>query len=81
MGRVGADFMDLAKPGLIKQYCMPNAIFTFEEYLNDFASPATKANGAKLIGELVAGVSDANMKERMTRALGEIDAGKRDIYF
>ena len=81
MGRVGGDFMELAKPGLIKQYCMPNAIFTFEEYLKDFASPATKAAGAKLVGDLVAGVSDANLKERMTKALGEIDAGKRDIYF
>jgi len=37
MGRVGADFMDLAKPGLIKEHCLPNAIFTFKEYLNDFA--------------------------------------------
>jgi len=81
MGRVGSDFMDLAKPGLIKQYCMPNAIFTFEEYLKDFASPATKAAGAKLIKELVAGVHCADLQERMTRALGEIDAGKRDIYF
>ena len=81
MGRVGGDFMDLAKPGLIKQYCMPNAIFTFEEYLNDFASPVTKAAGAKLIDELVAEVSNTNLKEKMTRVLGEIDAGKRDVYF
>ncbi len=41
-GRVGHDFMDLAKPGLIKHYCMPNAIFTFVEYLEDFASNETK---------------------------------------
>ncbi len=25
-GRVGNDFMDLAKPGLIKEFCMPNAV-------------------------------------------------------
>ena len=81
MGRVGADFMELAKPGLIKQYCMPNAVFTFEEYLNDFASSATKTAGEKLISELVAGVTDANLKERMTHAISEIDSGKRDIYF
>ena len=30
-GRVGHDFMDLAKPGLIKEFCMPNALFTFRE--------------------------------------------------
>jgi len=81
MGRVGSDFMDLAKPGLIKQYCMPNAIFTFQEYLKDFASPATKAAGAKLISEMVSSVHCGNLQERMTRALDEIDAGKRDIYF
>ena len=81
MGRVGGDFMDLAKPGLIKQYCMPNAIFTFKEYLNDFASPATKAGGVKLIKELIEGVSDENLRERMMRVLDEIDADKRDIYF
>ena len=34
-GRVGADFMDLAKPGLIKEYCKPNAMFTFREYLEE----------------------------------------------
>jgi 2-iminoacetate synthase len=41
--------MDLAKPGLIKEYCMPNAIFTFREYLNDFATPETKEKGMKLL--------------------------------
>ena len=41
-GRVGNDFMDLAKPGLIKEYCMPNAVFTFREYLEDFAGPEVK---------------------------------------
>ena len=81
MGRVGGDFMKQAKPGLIKQYCTPNAIFTFEEYLNDFASPETKAVGGKLIKELIDGYQGADLKERMVRVLGEIDAGNRDIYF
>ncbi|MEI7613342.1 MAG: [FeFe] hydrogenase H-cluster radical SAM maturase HydG, partial [Betaproteobacteria bacterium] len=33
LGRTGADFMDLAKPGLIKLKCDPNAVTTFQEYL------------------------------------------------
>src|SRR5690606_24404591 len=33
LGRTGQDFMDLAKPGLIQQFCLPNAILTFQEYL------------------------------------------------
>jgi len=80
-GRVGNDFMDLAKPGLIKQFCMPNAVFTFREYLNDFASPETKIKGDKLIGEIIGGLPDGDLKERMNKAIGEIDGGERDIYF
>jgi 2-iminoacetate synthase len=39
LGRTGADFMDLAKPGDIKHHCDPNALSTFEEYLLDYGSP------------------------------------------
>ena len=80
-GRVGHDFMDLAKPGLIKQYCMPNAVFTFKEYLNDFASPSTREKGEKLIQELLSGVDKDPLREKMSGVLSEIDEGKRDIYF
>jgi len=81
MGRVGEDFMDLAKPGLIKQFCMPNAVFTFKEYLNDFAAADTKARGDKLIGEVLSRLDNRELKDRMNHALVDIDGGKRDIYF
>ncbi len=80
-GRVGSDFMDLAKPGLIKEFCMPNALITYNEYLLDFAAPATKEKGLRLISEKLAGVEKKALKERMTQALGEIDRGTRDVYF
>jgi 2-iminoacetate synthase len=80
-GRVGADFMDLAKPGLIKEFCMPNAVFTFDEYLQDFASPATKERGRKLIEKLLADVEKESLRRRMTKALDQIDNGERDVYF
>jgi 2-iminoacetate synthase len=80
-GRVGADFMDLAKPGLIKEFCMPNAIFTFEEYLLDFATPQTKERGFKLISKLLSGVDKKPLKDRMVTALDKIDHGARDVYF
>ncbi len=80
-GRVGSDFMDLAKPGLIKQFCMPNAIFTFNEYLHDFALPDTKEKGFKLIEEKLAEVEKKSLKEKMAQALGDIDRGARDVYF
>ncbi len=79
-GRVGADFMDLAKPGLIKQFCMPNGLFTFNEYLNDFASPETKAKGKALIKKLVAEVESQQLKNTINENLEKIDGGERDIY-
>jgi 2-iminoacetate synthase len=49
LGRTGADFMDLAKPGEIKYHCGPNAISCFQEYLLDYASAETRAVGEQLI--------------------------------
>ena len=80
-GRVGQDFMDLAKPGLIKEFCMPNALFTFKEYLVDYAKPETKSKGLKLIDKLVSNVQNPDLKQKMITALDEITGGERDIYF
>jgi 2-iminoacetate synthase len=79
-GRVGNDFMDLAKPGLIKQYCMPNALFTFREYLLDFASPQTREKGLDLINKLLHEIRQKKLRETIHENLGKIDSGERDIY-
>ncbi|HNW67291.1 MAG TPA: [FeFe] hydrogenase H-cluster radical SAM maturase HydG [Bacteroidales bacterium] len=79
-GRVGHDFMDLAKPGLIKDFCMPNALFTFREYLNDFASPETREKGMKLISNLIEEVEKPTLKETIKDNIAKIDEGERDIY-
>lgn len=80
-GRVGHDFMDLAKPGLIKQYCMPNALFTFMEYLHDYAPVETKEKGFDLIEKLVGDVENENLRRRISENIEEIGEGKRDLYF
>lgn len=80
-GRVGADFMDLAKPGLIKEYCKPNAMFTFREYLEDYASPATKAKGLALLKEITQTFSKEELKRRVEGNLCKIGDGERDLYF
>ncbi|MDR0971107.1 MAG: [FeFe] hydrogenase H-cluster radical SAM maturase HydG [Bacteroidales bacterium] len=80
-GRVGHDFMDLAKPGLIKQYCFPNAIFTFEEYLEDFASPKTKEKGFLLIDKLIKETNQKALQEKIKENVEAIHKGQRDIYF
>jgi len=80
-GRVGNDFMDLAKPGLIKQYCMPNALFTFREYLIDFASKETREKGFKLIEQLLKDIPQTAHKQQIKENLTAIDTGERDLYF
>lgn len=80
-GRVGADFMDLAKPGLIKEYCKPNAMFTFREYLEDYASPATKAKGMELLKKLTQTFGKEELKKRVEGNLCKIGDGERDLYF
>lgn len=83
LGRVGKDFMDMAKPGLIKKHCLPNAMFTFAEYLEDFAPAPLKAKGYALIERtarenFAAGTAIRTMIEEN---LSKIKNGKRDLYF
>jgi 2-iminoacetate synthase len=80
LGRVGKDFMDLAKPGLIKRHCLPNAMFTFAEYLYDFASPRLQSEGFALIEKMMPDLPPA-VRDKTKLKLEEIKAGKRDIYF
>jgi 2-iminoacetate synthase len=80
-GRVGADFMDMAKPGLIKQFCLPNALFSFKEYLYDFAGEETRQKGLDLIAKMLLQMPDNKAKTKIIEELDAIDAGKRDCYF
>lgn len=80
-GRVGADFMDLAKPGLIKQFCLPNAMFSFKEYLYDFAGEETRKKGLALIEKMVHELPDSERKQQIENNLGKIEGGDRDLYF
>ncbi|MBR1784299.1 MAG: [Bacteroidales bacterium] len=80
-GRVGADFMDLAKPGLIKEYCKPNAMFTFREYLEDYASPSTREKGLRLLRQLAQTFPREELRQRVESTLEKIGEGQRDLYF
>ena len=80
LGRSGEDFMDLAKPGLIKQYCLPNALTSFKEYLLDFASQKTRADGLKLIKKMTAEIPEQKIKNLTIANLKKIETGDKDIY-
>lgn len=79
LGRTGADFMDLAKPGEIKEHCDPNAVSTFMEYLLDYASPETRREGEKLIENVVPQMDERQWKISC-RMLDQIRKGKRDVF-
>lgn len=80
-GRVGADFMDLAKPGLIQHYCLPNGLLSFQEYLCDFAPPSSREKGQALIERLVAGLERPGLRKRTRSGLDRVRAGERDVYY
>ncbi|MBR2082674.1 MAG: [Elusimicrobiaceae bacterium] len=83
LGRVGKDFMDMAKPGLIKTHCLPNAMFTFAEYLEDFAPAPLKAKGYALIESTAqeAFAERTPIRKMIDENLAKIKNGKRDLYF
>ena len=80
LGRVGKDFMDLAKPGLIQKFCQPNAICTFKEYLEDYATEGTKQAGLKCIENHISEIKDEKLKKNVNQKLDRIANGERDIY-
>lgn len=79
LGRTGADFMDLAKPGLIKEHCAPNSLSTFLEYLEDYATEDTKAAGLQAIAAELETMSPKarSLSERM---MDKVRGGKRDVF-
>ncbi|MBV8048140.1 MAG: [FeFe] hydrogenase H-cluster radical SAM maturase HydG [Paludibacterium sp.] len=79
MGRTGKDFMDLAKPGLIKRKCDPNAVTTLQEYLCDYAEPETQAAGETAILQSLDKMDDKT-RRNAEKMLNMIRNGRRDIY-
>lgn len=79
LGRTGKDFMDLAKPGLIQKFCQTNALFSFKEYLLDYAGPETREAGEKLIADMLEKSFKTKRKKMVTDRLKTIEEGKRDV--
>lgn len=79
LGRTGADFMDLAKPGDIRGHCDPNAVSTFLEYLLDYGSAETKAAGEALLPELLASM-EPGPRATSELLIEGVRAGRRDVY-
>jgi 2-iminoacetate synthase len=79
LGRTGADFMDLAKPGEIKAHCQPNALATLQEYLADHASPATRQAAEQLMATSLAGMAGP-ARQRAEAMVNRVKEGERDVF-
>ncbi len=81
-GRTGDRFMSLCKSGQIQNCCHPNALMTLKEYLMDYASPATKAIGDKLIAKEVFNVPNEKARAVVLENLRLIEKNnRRDFRF
>ncbi len=82
LGRTGEQFMEFAVPGFIEKLCTPNALTTLKEYLVDYASPATREVGERLIRRQLETIEDAQQKQELVQRLKEIEkTDQRDLYF
>lgn len=82
-GRTGKCIMDLLRSGEEGKFCKLNAILTFREWLDDFASTKTKQVSQKVIEQEIEQVRERmpNIFQKFTAAYNKIKAGQRDIYF
>ncbi|HZK19666.1 MAG TPA: [FeFe] hydrogenase H-cluster radical SAM maturase HydG [Treponemataceae bacterium] len=86
-GRTGTKIMTLLKSGKEGHFCKMNAILTFQEWLDDFASQTTKVIGDKIIDKELAEIEarphdfTPHQIEELKKARKRIQNGERDLYF
>lgn len=82
-GRTGKCIMDLLRSGAEGRFCKLNAVLTFKEWLDDFATPETQAIGEDLLRRELDEVR--RTQPRVWPAFREhyrrTAAGERDLYF
>ncbi len=82
-GRTGKKIMDLLRCGREGQFCKLNAILTFKEWIDDFASDETKAIAEELLRKEMEEVKENLPKfyPQLVEFYERIDKGERDLYF
>ncbi len=86
-GRTGDKIMRLLCTGVEGKYCKLNAILTFKEYLEDYASEETKKTGEQLILKEIKETKESEWYSSHKKILEEfynlyerIENGERDLY-
>jgi 2-iminoacetate synthase len=82
-GRTGDKIMELLRSGKEGEFCKLNAILTFREWLDDFASSKTKIAGEKIIEKEIKEVKRRlpSFYPKLIEYYKKIESGERDIYF
>jgi len=80
-GRTGDRFMEYAKNGRIQDFCLPNAILTFKEYLVDYGDGPLREKGAKTIAKELENIPDKAVRAKTKERLIRVEEGERDLYF
>ncbi|MDP4184530.1 MAG: [FeFe] hydrogenase H-cluster radical SAM maturase HydG [Bacteroidota bacterium] len=86
-GRTGDTIMGMLKHCVEGKYCKLNAVLTFREYLDDYASPETKQLGETLIRKEIAEIEAHSYFQKNQKLLSQfkvdydrINMGERDIF-
>jgi 2-iminoacetate synthase len=87
-GRTGKNIMNLLRTGKEGCFCKLNAVLTFQEWIEDFASPETRRIGEAIIAKEMAEIRARTPKDytpglvrKLTDYHGRIKAGERDLCF
>ena len=82
-GRTGRCIMELLKTGAEGKFCKLNAVLTFKEWLDDFASDETRAAGEKVLASELEAIRAGQPEAygRLMEQYRRIEAGERDLYF
>ncbi|MBN2859821.1 MAG: [FeFe] hydrogenase H-cluster radical SAM maturase HydG [Sphaerochaetaceae bacterium] len=82
-GRTGNKIMDMLKCGREGTFCKLNAIITYREWLDDFASEETRKSAEPLIRREIDEVKEQNpgMYDMLMDYYEKTSQGSRDLYF
>ena len=87
-GRTGKKIMALLRSGQEGCFCKLNAVLTFQEWLEDFASEETRAVGARIVQQELdeirartPSIYPEPMFRHFMESLARTRAGERDLYF
>ncbi|MCC8173201.1 MAG: [FeFe] hydrogenase H-cluster radical SAM maturase HydG, partial [Odoribacter sp.] len=85
-GRTGDKIMNLLEKGIEGKFCKLNAVLTFREYLNDYASTETRQAGEALIKKELEQIQGMDFfKDKRLLAVfmdyyRRLEEGERDLY-